>query len=113
MNTTAFLTHLATLYPAPAPLRNPYDYVAGIVFAAQNRPAAAAAAYAHGLAHFGAGAAAATTRVFREALFKTGVLYGAPRMINALAAVKAAIPAALPDAPRYRYVRAPPRARTR
>lgn len=89
---SSFLSHLASLFPATSSISNPYSYVAGIVFAANNAPLEVAAVYSHAVAQAaqaggGQEAEKTTSRKFREALFKTGVLYGAPRMINALLAV--------------------------
>lgn len=86
---SSFLSHLASLFPSTSSIPNPYGYVAGIVFAANNAPREVATVYLHAVARAaqaGGGQEAETTtsRRFREALFKTTVLYGAPRMINAL-----------------------------
>lgn len=87
-----FLEHLAALFPSSSSRANPYHYIAGIVLAANNHFDDAAAVYTHAVSA-SSSTKVDTSRIFREALFKTGVLYGAPRMINTLLAVSAVTPA--------------------
>lgn len=96
LSPSPFLKHLSTLFPATSPLQNPYHYIAGIVYAANNLPQDAAATYQHALLTLPQ-SATSITRIFREALFKTGVLYGAPRMINALLEAGKWIPDGVPS----------------
>jgi hypothetical protein len=84
--TPEYLSHLRSLFPANSSIQNPYAYVIGIVFAANNKPPETVAVYQHAIAD--TDDPAGVTRKFREALFKTAVLYGAPRMINALLEVE-------------------------
>jgi hypothetical protein len=86
--TPAFMSTLTALFPADSKIPNPAAWIAGIVFAAHNLPKETAAAYSYAVSCCPA-EAANITRVFREAVFKAGTMYGTPRMINALLAVKA------------------------
>jgi hypothetical protein len=88
--TPAFMSTLTALFPADSKIPNPAAWIAGIVFAAHNLPKETAAAYSYAVNAGNCPAEASNiTRVFREAVFKAGTMYGTPRMINALLAVKA------------------------
>jgi hypothetical protein len=87
--TTAFLSTLTALFPTNSTLPNPAAWIAGIVFAAHNLPSETAAAYAYAVNASSCPAEASNaSRVFREAVFKAGTMYGTPRMINALLEVR-------------------------
>lgn len=94
MASSKFLSHLHSLFPAASAFakNSPYAYIAGIAFAAQSRPQDVLAVYLHARSSNSGTGITTMTKAFREALFKTGVLYGMPRMINALAEVVKAIP---------------------
>ncbi|KAA8893776.1 hypothetical protein FN846DRAFT_977475 [Sphaerosporella brunnea] len=102
--TPAFLTTLTALFPANSTLPNPALWVAGIVFAAHSLPSEVAEVYTHAVnSTTCAEEKKNTTRVFREALFKTGNLYGAPRMINSLLEVRKTMDVVgVPDEAGYR-----------
>ncbi|KAI5787438.1 AhpD-like protein [Pyronema domesticum] len=75
----SFLRFLSTQFPSTSKLANPYTYISGIVFASTNH--AEAAGFVHNTT-----VPACESIKYREALYKTAVLYGAPRMINSLLA---------------------------
>ena len=103
MATPKFLSHLRSLFSADSVFakNSPYAYIAGIAFAALDRPQDVVAVYLHARS---SNSSTTMTRVFREALFKTGVLYGVPRMINSLKEVVKVIPEEEKDTEPWRCV---------
>jgi thiamine transporter ThiT len=86
--TTDFLSTLTALFPTDSTIPILAAWIAGIVFAAHNLPKETVATYSYTVNTSSCLADAPnTTRVFHEAVFKAGTMYGTPRMINELLAV--------------------------
>jgi len=102
--TPEFLSHVKSLFPAqPSALKNPWFFVAAVAFSASNLPEAVPFVFQHTLKDISQQSTGADqdslslTRKIKDALFKSGILSGYPKAINALGALHDILPESLRD----------------
>jgi len=98
---TAFLNQLRNSYPgssALSPSQNPWYLVAAVGFSASNRPEAVAQVLTHAIQDVPEHSERLSiARKIRDGLFKSGLISGYPKVINALAKLKDITPPELLD----------------
>ncbi|THG99664.1 hypothetical protein EW145_g7219 [Phellinidium pouzarii] len=113
-----FLAHLKSLYPSEpkshsptgsTDLQNPWFLVAAVAYSAGNRPEAVPRVYESVIDALDSAAAShgeklSTTRVLRDAIFKSGMIGGYSRTISALIALYEATPSELRETKLIRQV---------
>jgi alkylhydroperoxidase/carboxymuconolactone decarboxylase family protein YurZ len=101
--TPEFLSHLKSLYPAQPGLENPWFFVAAVAFSASNLPEAVPLVFQHALKDISQQSPGADqdslllARKMRDAIFKSGILSGYSKAINALSALHDTLPESLRD----------------
>ncbi|KZP28647.1 hypothetical protein FIBSPDRAFT_817042 [Athelia psychrophila] len=96
--TPAFLSRIQALYPTqPSALRNPWFIAAAVAFSASNIPEAVPLVYKHAVQDIDVEDRLLVVRKIKDALFKSGMLSGYPKAINALVALHNELPEELRD----------------
>jgi len=103
--TPEFLSYIKSLYPAKSGLKNPWFFIAAVAFSASNLPEAAPIIFQHmlkDLSHQSTGAdydqnSLLLARKMKDAIFKSGILSGYSKAINALSALHDILPESLRD----------------
>ncbi|KAG9001268.1 hypothetical protein FRB95_002540 [Tulasnella sp. JGI-2019a] len=97
--TPAFLSRIRALYPIqPSAVRNPWFIAAAVAFSASNVPEAVPLVYQHAVREVdGVDDRLLVVRKIKDALFKSGLLSGYPKAINALVALHNELPEELRD----------------
>ncbi|EGN97075.1 hypothetical protein SERLA73DRAFT_185358 [Serpula lacrymans var. lacrymans S7.3] len=102
--TPDFLSHLKSLYPeGPSYIRNPWYAVSAIAFSASNQPEAVPLVLRYALNDLDSLLSPQEDRLYlarkiRDMVFKSGMISGFPKVINALGALHSATPEDLRDA---------------
>ncbi|TDL20136.1 hypothetical protein BD410DRAFT_791217 [Rickenella mellea] len=105
-----FLSYLKAVYPTRAGRANPWYIVAAVAFSASNRPQAVPIVFQHVLEEYNNSThleRISVARKVRDALFKTGLVCGYSRAINALLELHKVTPDDLKDTEPQRDLDAP------